>query len=235
MKNILLCLLICCSLLAACGKAQNPVVTDAAIPSSNVTDPTVSTDPTIDAPTAPSVATQPTVPALTDEEQLAARTSLLESDYSWNVVCTPALDERGFMPQYTVYPLYIYSTNDFMHKTSQLYDFDYSDTTFPESYRTLAEQYDDTFFENHVLLTIFVITANDVIPLVRRIDIGEASPRFPQIVVYLDNIDVISETQQVYQIFVELPINCRIPPVDNAYGELDYIGCESYRLWFPDK
>lgn len=236
MKRILFCLLICCFMLTACEQPQSPVETDATLPSSSAADPTVNPGSTTDIhPAVPTEPTMPTAPVLSDEEQLAARTALSESSYSWNVVCTPALDERGFMPQYTVYPLYIYSTNDFMHKTSQLYDFDYSDTIFPESYRTLAEQYDDTFFENHVLLTIFVITANDVIPLVRRIDIGEASPRFPQIVVYLDNIDVISETQQVYQIFVELPINCRIPPVDNAYGELDYIGCESYRLWFPDK
>lgn len=236
MKTILFCLLICCFMLTACEQPQSPVETDATLPSSSAADPTVNPGSTTDThPTAPTEPTMPTAPVLSDEEQLAARTALSESSYSWKVVCTPALDERGFMPQYTVYPVYIYSENDFMHKTSQLYDFTYTDDVFSESYQTLAEQYDDAFFAEHVLLTIFVITADDMIPQVRRIDIGEASPRFPQIVVYLDNTDAISVAKQVYQIFIELPLHCSIPPVDSAYGEMDYIGCESYTLWFPGK
>lgn len=126
-----------------------------------------------------------------EEESLkkivATRTVLPESEYTWTVTCTPAIDDRAWQAQSNVTTYVKYSSDSYLWVTGWV-DPSYSDALCPVSAQEQASKYGEAFFKDHVLVVILVYLEKGYLPMVRKVDFGEplyTPTRFGGVNIYL--------------------------------------------------
>lgn len=162
--------------------------------------------------------------------KLKSRTLIPASEYTCKVVCIQAYDPVGYAAQSEVAG-YIYTTPwEATDLWLEIYNPDYTDAQCPESYAAAMSQYDDAFFEDHVLLKITVITQKGILPKLNRLYTGEYHSELSIFNAYVDNVVDDPTDTIMYQILIELPISYWDGETKwfPAYGKDQY----SDWLWF---
>lgn len=241
-RTIALVLILCAFILSACHRKQPTSSVSQATETSATEDITISTfppdasEPTTPLPTSPSTTIpMPTEPPLSQEDTfrliLDDRAIIPTTEYTWKVTCTPAVDDRGWGAQKYPHPFAITSYEKLQNSlASELYDLTYTDTLCKESFASVAEKYDEEFFNDHILLSFVVITQQNVLPEVVRVDTGNQIlsdyGEFMNIIAYIGNVTDNPTNRQLYHVLIELPASYwnygdedfRCDGIDNVSG-----------------
>lgn len=97
------------------------------------------------------------------------------TNYTVKTCYTALIDERGMGRQGPVdggiTSTYADLQQLLSHDASEMYDETSTTVQFPVSYRDLLESYDEAFFEDHILVDVFIEVSNTSIPTVERLEI----------------------------------------------------------------
>lgn len=212
-------------LLTACQTVPQDASSLPSEPQPSASEP--STETTTPEVTLPAEVTEPLPTVPSEEELLAQRVPLSEDLYTWQVTQTPPTDGRGWGTQARVSALAFRSKDDLAKKLSNdLYDFTYTDAACPISSIELASRYDDAFFQDSVLVLIEVLSHNEGLPEIERIDMGDhyfGIFELHDVQIYVKNTDLNSgQDKKFYLIFLELPVS--IAGSEDVIWDWEYIG-----------
>lgn len=142
--------------------------------------------------------------------ELKGRTLIPASEYSYKITCMEVYDPVGYAGQYWFGSLSTESrgSGGYSDVYLEIYNPYYTDAQCPESNHDVSCQYDEAFYENHILLVLNVHTQKGILPNVNRIYTGEENPELSELGtfnVYIDNVVENPTERAMYTIWIELP------------------------------